>query len=336
MPLRCAASPLAASVSARPRRCLLYGITPFVLSPETSTSRLHICGFYSSARLRDEQIDSSTNHYETLKLQPGATPAEIKKSFYALSKTHHPDHNPTNPHASRRFMRISEAYSILSIPAKRATYDRDTLQLHKRAQAQAQRRPSYSSTNPAGGRPASGLSRRRSAFTGPPPSFYRSGGWGAHGAKRKAAHEGSMGSAQSSSSSSTSSSSTSSGPTNGSTSGGGETPGAGGMGAGQTPFGRGYEPSPPHFDRASHERAGKWSDRRRAQRRTYVNDHEINLDDARRSSDERSEGAMFFVIGGILGMSIIIPVALSSIWNRNGGGGDKDKKARKGRWSAPA
>lgn len=108
------------------------------------------------------------------------------------------------------------------------------------------------------------------------------------------------------------------------------------MGAGQTPFGRGYEPSPPHFDRASHERAGKWSDRRRAQRRTYVNDHEINLDDARRSSDERSEGAMFFVIGGILGMSIIIPVALSSIWNRNGGGGDKDKKARKGRWSAPA
>lgn len=36
-----------------------------------------------------------------------------------------------------------------------------------------------------GGRPASGLSRRRTAFRGPPPSFYRSGGWGASGAKRK-------------------------------------------------------------------------------------------------------------------------------------------------------
>ncbi|KAI1093129.1 DnaJ-domain-containing protein [Rostrohypoxylon terebratum] len=332
MPLRCAASPLAASVSARPRRCLLYGIPPFVLSP-TNAPRQKLCGFHSSARLRDEQIDSSTNHYETLKLQPGATPAEIKKSFYALSKTHHPDHNPANPHASRRFMRISEAYSILSIPAKRALYDRDTLQLHKRAPAQPPpRRPSYSSTNPAGGRPASGLSRRRSAFTGPPPSFYRSGGWGAYGAKRKAAHDAGMGAgAQSSSSSSSTSSSSSSnpGPANGST-GGGE---MGGMGPGQMPFGRGYEPSPSHFDRASHERAGKWSDRRRAQRRTYVNDHEINLDDARRSPDERSEGAMFVVIGGILVMSIVLPLALNSIWNSNGGGGDK---GRKGRWNAPA
>jgi len=47
---------------------------------------------------------------------------------------------------------------------------------------------SFSShTGPAGGRPASGLSRRRTQFRGPPPSFYASGGWGAHSAKRSAA-----------------------------------------------------------------------------------------------------------------------------------------------------
>ncbi|KAI1459212.1 DnaJ-domain-containing protein [Annulohypoxylon moriforme] len=332
MPVRFAASPLAASVSAaRPHRCLLYGITPFLLSPETSPPRQQICGFHSSARLCDRQIDSSKNHYETLKLQPGATPAEIKKSFYALSKTHHPDHNPSNPHASRRFMRISEAYSILSIPAKRASYDRDTLQLHKRIQHQTpHHRPSYSSTNPAGGRPASGLSRRRSAFQGPPPSFFRSGGWGAHGTNRKAAHEDSTGSSTSQSASSSSSSQNS-----GTTANGNGTGPAGGMGPGQSPYGRGFESNPPHFDRESHERTGKWSDRRRAQRRAYVNEHEIDLD-AHSPSGERSEGAMFVVIGGILVLSIIIPLALNSIWNSNGGGGDKEKKARRGKWSAPA
>ncbi|KAI1211508.1 DnaJ-domain-containing protein [Annulohypoxylon truncatum] len=350
MPLRCAASPLAVSVSvARPRRqYLLHGITPFfLLSAETSPPKQSICGFHSFGRLRDEQIDRSMNHYETLKLQPGATPTEIKKSFYALSKTHHPDHNPSNPHASRRFMRISEAYSILSIPAKRASYDRDTLQLHKRAQhAQQQtqyKHPSYSSTNnPAGGRPASGLSRRRSAFQGPPPSFYRSGGWGAHGAKRRAAHEGSTANSSSSSStsstSSTSSSSSSQQASSSSSSASqdgtasGPASGAGGMGPGQTPFGRGYESDVPHFDRESHERAARWSDRRRARRRAYVNEHEINLD-KRPLSEDRGEGAMFVVVGGILVMSIIIPLVLGSIWN--GSAGDKERN-RRGKWSAAA
>ncbi|KAI0885726.1 DnaJ-domain-containing protein [Annulohypoxylon maeteangense] len=332
MPLRHAVSPLTPSVSAaRPRRCLLYGIAPFLLSPATSPSN----GFHSSTHLRDKQIDSSKNHYETLKLQPGATPAEIKKSFYSLSKTHHPDHNPSNPHASRRFMRISEAYSILSIPAKRATYDRDTLQLHKRAQhqhqQQQQRHPSYSSTNPAGGRPASGLSRRRSAFQGPPPSFFRSGGWGAHGAKRKAAQDESAGSPSSTSTSSSQSSSPKTGTGHESTG-----TGAGGMGPGQTPFGRGYEGEVPHFDRVSHEHSSaRWSDKRRTQqqRRTYFNEHEIDLN-ARPRSEERGEGAMFIVVGGILAMSIMIPLALSRIWDS--GGGDKDKKGKKGKWSAPA
>lgn len=35
--------------------------------------------FHATSRLRDEQIDNAQNHYETLKLEPGATPADIKK-----------------------------------------------------------------------------------------------------------------------------------------------------------------------------------------------------------------------------------------------------------------
>ncbi|KAI2463643.1 DnaJ-domain-containing protein [Annulohypoxylon bovei var. microspora] len=330
MPLRYAASPLAASVSAaRPRRCLLYGIAPFLFAPATGPPQ-QLCGFHSSARLQDQQIDGSKNHYETLKLQPGATPGDIKKSFYALSKTHHPDHNPSNPHASRRFMRISEAYRVLSIPAKRAAYDRDTLQLHTRAHQHSNnshRHPSYSSTNPAGGRPASGLSRRRSTFQGPPPSFFRSGGWGAHGTKRRAAHEDSTGGSSSTHSSNSTSSSSSSAPPRGA-SDSFDGSGTGGMGPGQTPFGRGFESEVPHFDREAHERTGRWGDRRRAQRRTYVDGNEVDLD----APDSQGEAGMFFVVGGVLMLSIVVPIALSRIWNSGGGKGDT--KTRKGKGAA--
>lgn len=153
--------------------------------------------FHSSPALRRDDIDGK-NHYETLGVQTSASPKDIKRSFYHLSKTHHPDHNRDDPLASKRFMRISEAYSVLSNTDRRTKYDRDVLRLHDQRPAAAaaagphHRGASYSSTGPAGGRPASGLSRRRGTFRGPPPSFYRSGGWGAHGAKRSQAHDDSM------------------------------------------------------------------------------------------------------------------------------------------------
>ncbi|OTA99889.1 hypothetical protein M426DRAFT_324786 [Hypoxylon sp. CI-4A] len=340
MPLRHAASPLTALTSVvQPRRCLLY--TPFFLTPAAGAPRQQQQQqqpFHSTARLCDEQIDNAQNHYETLKLHPGATPAEIKKSFYTLSKTHHPDHNPSNPQSSQRFMRISEAYSILSIPAKRAAYDRDVLRLqhshfsHHQGHVAHHHRGSYSSstttTNPAGGRPASGLSRRRGAFQGPPPSFFRSGGWGAQGAKRRAAHEDSTGST---SSSSTSSSSTNTaGNSNNAT--GGST--AGGMGPGQTPF-RG-ESDVPHFDRESHERTGRHHDRRRAQRRGGGGEgRDVDVE------PERGMAGMFFVIGGVLVLSVLGPFAIGRMWrsstsgngngngkeNKKGGSGKKKKKS---------
>lgn len=106
------------------------------------------------------------------------------RSFYHLSKTHHPDHNPSDPHASHRFMRISEAYSTLSHANKRARYDRDVLRLHLRARAHGSHHSS--SVGPAGGRPASGLSKRRSTTQGaPPPSFFKQGGYGEQKVKRE-------------------------------------------------------------------------------------------------------------------------------------------------------
>lgn len=82
-------------------------------------------------------------------------------------------------------MRISEAYAVLGNAENRERYDRDTRRSTVRSSSDA-RHGSYSGSGPFGSRPASGLSMRRTHFRGPPPSFYRSGGWGSHAAKRTA------------------------------------------------------------------------------------------------------------------------------------------------------
>ena len=67
------------------------------------------------------------NNYETLKLPPNCTHADLKKQFYILSKETHPDLNPGDPKASERFTQVSESYSVLADPEKRKRYDRDIL-----------------------------------------------------------------------------------------------------------------------------------------------------------------------------------------------------------------
>ncbi|MCJ1260912.1 hypothetical protein MMC22_000776 [Lobaria immixta] len=93
------------------------------------------------------------------------------------------NHNRNDPEASRRFVKLSEAYAVLGNPTKRERYDRDT-QRPTGGPPSNVNRGSHSSYGPYGSRPANGLSRRRTQFRGPPPSFYRSGGWGSQGGKR--------------------------------------------------------------------------------------------------------------------------------------------------------
>ena len=52
-------------------------------------SRFAQC-FNTTSRLRDEQIDNAQNHYEALKLEPGATPADIKKHVPPPAPLPHP------------------------------------------------------------------------------------------------------------------------------------------------------------------------------------------------------------------------------------------------------
>ncbi len=63
-------------------------------------------------------------YYETLGVQKSADEKELKVAFRKLAMQYHPDRNPDNSDAERKFKDINEAYEALKDPQKRAAYDR--------------------------------------------------------------------------------------------------------------------------------------------------------------------------------------------------------------------
>ncbi|RKP34794.1 DnaJ domain-containing protein, partial [Dimargaris cristalligena] len=60
-------------------------------------------------------------HYQTLNVDPDASPEEIKRAYRRLALRYHPD---KNPEAEDMFRAITAAYDVLSDPYKRQVYDR--------------------------------------------------------------------------------------------------------------------------------------------------------------------------------------------------------------------
>jgi len=63
------------------------------------------------------------DYYKTLGLDKSATKDQIKKAYRKLAREYHPDVNPNNPEAERKFKEVNEAHEVLSDDEKRQKYD---------------------------------------------------------------------------------------------------------------------------------------------------------------------------------------------------------------------
>lgn len=66
---------------------------------------------------------SNRDYYETIGVSRSASADEIKRAYRKLAKQHHPDANPDDSGAQKKFSEITEAYEVLSDPEKRKKYD---------------------------------------------------------------------------------------------------------------------------------------------------------------------------------------------------------------------
>ena len=67
--------------------------------------------------------ESKRDYYEVLGVDKNADDATIKKAYRQLAKKYHPDMNPGDAEAEKKFKEASEAYGVLSDPDKRRQYD---------------------------------------------------------------------------------------------------------------------------------------------------------------------------------------------------------------------
>lgn len=78
------------------------------------------------------------DYYGILGVPEGASFEEIRSAFRRLALRYHPDKNPNDPTALEKFRLITEAYSVLSDPARRAEYDRKLAERRKRFERRAE------------------------------------------------------------------------------------------------------------------------------------------------------------------------------------------------------
>ncbi|HLI34726.1 MAG TPA: molecular chaperone DnaJ [Terriglobia bacterium] len=89
-------------------------------------------------------MNHKRDYYEVLGVGREAGDQEIKSAYRKLALQYHPDRNPDNKEeATERFKEITEAYTVLADPQKRAAYDRFG---HAGVSGAAGPQPDFSST----------------------------------------------------------------------------------------------------------------------------------------------------------------------------------------------
>ena len=67
--------------------------------------------------------EQKRDYYEVLGVDKNADDNALKHAYRALAKKYHPDMNPGDAEAEKKFKEASEAYAVLSDPEKRRAYD---------------------------------------------------------------------------------------------------------------------------------------------------------------------------------------------------------------------
>lgn len=98
-----------------------------------------------------------TDPYSTLEVPKSASTDEIKKSYRKLAKKYHPDLNPGNTEAEKKFKEISHAFDQIGTTEEKGKYDRGETDEHRQHQYEQ-----YQQAN--AGRKNAGSRRYSSAF----------------------------------------------------------------------------------------------------------------------------------------------------------------------------
>lgn len=69
-------------------------------------------------------MPTKRDYYEILSVSKDAGDAELKRAYRKLAMKYHPDRNPDDPEAEKKFKEAAEAFDVLKDPDKRARYDR--------------------------------------------------------------------------------------------------------------------------------------------------------------------------------------------------------------------
>src|SRR6187431_3100556 len=68
------------------------------------------------------------DYYKVLEIDKSASEADIKKAYRKLARKHHPDLNPNDKEAERKFQELNEANEVLSNAENRKKYDKSRQQ----------------------------------------------------------------------------------------------------------------------------------------------------------------------------------------------------------------
>jgi len=68
--------------------------------------------------------EDNRDFYKILGIKRSSKPRDIKKAFKKMSIKHHPDKNPGDDNALKRYQDVSAAYEVLNDVEKRRKYDK--------------------------------------------------------------------------------------------------------------------------------------------------------------------------------------------------------------------